>query len=473
VTRSTRAALLSVALLGVVGCSKAGEGPRPQTVEPTRGPVAEATTITIRGSGFSPAIRASYDDPASSIVSTSFNVRLHSSETSIALTDVRYIGRDELRAVVPAGHSPGRYTLEVIDPLQRMGELPEAFELLVAADAGPADAADAGPGDGPTDSSDELSVIDATPDAPTPDAPTPDTLAPDTIAPDTLAPDTLAPDTLAPDTLAPDTLAPDLFPSPTTPFSPPNKLTALSTGGDEDDPTLSVNLLELVFERGGNLYRATRGSAGAVWGSPSLLSALNSSADETTPFLTRDGLGIIFSSTRSHAQAKGNYDLYISTRASPGGAWSTPAPLVALNSNQRDLVGSMSADARTIVLSSNRSGGAGGEDIYIATRASATAGWGSPITLAGVNSSSLESVPWIDDSLTVIVFESNRGGGSGGRDLWVAERANASGPFGAPTPLAGVNTSANESDPWLSQDLKTIIFMSDRQGQQDLYQASR
>jgi hypothetical protein len=166
-------------------CTTEGSGPRPLSVSPPRAAASQATTITITGEGFAPAIRASYDDPSGSEVSTRFMVRL-AGPTPIDLTNVAYVSPTQLSAVVPAGQSVGRYGLTVIDPREQAGTLPDAFEVVGAVDGG----ADTGAVDGGADTD----VVDGGADTDVidsgADGPTPDTLAPDTLAPDTLAPDT-------------------------------------------------------------------------------------------------------------------------------------------------------------------------------------------------------------------------------------------------------------------------------------------
>jgi len=99
---------------------------------------------------------------------------------------------------------------------------------------------------------------------------------------------------------------------------------------------------------------------------------------------------------------------------------------------------------------------------------------GTPVALNALNGSATDSSPWLNADATVIYFASERSGGSGGRDIWVARRSTSSGSFGAPRPLGSINTAGDEDDPWLSPDLKTIYFVRNVSGAgSEIYVATR
>jgi Tol biopolymer transport system component len=65
----------------------------------------------------------------------------------------------------------------------------------------------------------------------------------------------------------------------------------------------------------------------------------------------------------------------------------------------------------------------------------------------------------------MLFFASDRPGGFGGNDLWVATRTSASDPFGTPVNLGPqVNTLGVEDRPAISSDGSTLYFMSNRPG---------
>lgn len=73
-----------------------------------------------------------------------------------------------------------------------------------------------------------------------------------------------------------------------------------------------------------------------------------------------------------------------------------------------------------------------------------------------------------------IFFASDRDGLPGTLDIWTATRERTSDPWGPPVKLgAHVNSPAIEAVPTLSWDGATLIFVSFRAGNPDLYQSTR
>jgi hypothetical protein len=111
----------------------------------------------------------------------------------------------------------------------------------------------------------------------------------------------------------------DDFGPPTSVGFPINTATA-----DEAEITLSPDELTLIFARrtpgtGFELLEATRSSLTGTWSTPTPLGgAINTTAQEESPYLTTDGLRLYFTSDRS-----GSYDLYVALRASTDVPWSS------------------------------------------------------------------------------------------------------------------------------------------------------
>lgn len=101
-------------------------------VTPNAASSALPTSVEIRGRGFFALPRANYDDPGKAITDTTFRATLGDQE----LQDVTYHGEALLKAVVPAGLVPGRYTLELRRPDGQTGRLVDAFTVLGASDGG-------------------------------------------------------------------------------------------------------------------------------------------------------------------------------------------------------------------------------------------------------------------------------------------------------------------------------------------------
>lgn len=88
---------------------------------------------------------------------------------------------------------------------------------------------------------------------------------------------------------------------------------------------------------------------------------------------------------------------------------------------------------------------------------------------AEINSASSDGGNYITQDGLIFYFQSDRPGGSGGWDIWYATRASTANPFNTPVRMTSLSTSANEGDPWLSDDGLRVYF--DRTGY--LYTASR
>jgi Tol biopolymer transport system component len=107
---------------------------------------------------------------------------------------------------------------------------------------------------------------------------------------------------------------------------------------------------------------------------------------------------------------------------------------------------------------SNRPGGAGGRDIWLAGRRRTVDGFDPPQPLTELDSAADESSTSLSADGLEIIFSSNRAGGAGGLDLWHARRARTDLPFDAPTRLAELSSSHADSRPSLSADGTTIYF---------------
>ena len=143
---------------------------------------------------------------------------------------------------------------------------------------------------------------------------------------------------------------------------------------------------------------------GSEWSAPTRLDApVNSpSANDQGPALSSDGLALYFCSSRM--PGSGGNDLWVARRASSDDAWGDPANLgPAVNSDGGDCGPSMSVDGRLLFFTSNRAGSQG-NDIYMSTRTDASDdfSWSTPARLgAEINTAASEFSPfitrWYDD----------------------------------------------------------------------------
>jgi Tol biopolymer transport system component len=201
---------------------------------------------------------------------------------------------------------------------------------------------------------------------------------------------------------------------------------------------------------------STRPAIGGAFGFGNLLPAPINVSIEGTPRLASDDLALYFYSERAGGQ--GGRDLYRAQRAAPGGNFDGVTNIVELNSASMDHLPWVSVDQLSLYFSSDRDGDLG---IYRSTRAATSEPWGAPAPVAELNSPALEAGMTLTSDQRVILFSSNRLGGS---DLFRATRAPGQTVFGAPEVLASISSPAEDVDPALSPDGTELYFSSTRDG---------
>lgn len=115
-----------------------------------------------------------------------------------------------------------------------------------------------------------------------------------------------------------------------------------------------------------DIYYASVSRDGETLGPAVYVSELNSTANDQHVTIRKDGRELFFSSNRTGGM--GSFDIYRSTRRSAHEPWSAPVGVAALNTVANDQQPSLSADSRTVIFTSSRTGGLGGNDLWISTR---------------------------------------------------------------------------------------------------------
>lgn len=212
----------------------------------------------------------------------------------------------------------------------------------------------------------------------------------------------------------------------------------------------------------------------------------NTDALDGCPFIAPDGKTFFMASNRKGTL--GGLDIWVSTRSSVDEPWSEPQNVGApVNSTSNDFCPTMSRDGHTLYFVSNRPGGCGGGDIYVARRRD-DGGFETPENLGcDVNSAADEAGPFPMEEPgrgRVLYFSSTRPGGfsqeaagalKGDSDLYSSEWHG--GAFGPAALVPGVNTGAEEGQPNLRRDALELFFYSNRPGalggSTDIYSATR
>ncbi len=171
-----------------------------------------------------------------------------------------------------------------------------------------------------------------------------------------------------------------------------------------------------------------------------VLGDVNNSTHSGAASLTPDGQVMYFSSYENSVDGFGRTDIYVAKRVA--GKWRNVAVLPAsVNSESFDAHPSISADGRTLYFVSDRPGGSGGTDIYVASWDGTT--WGKARQLAGANTAQNEMSPVIGPDGRTLYFASDRPGGAGGFDIYVG-KINGTALSELRRLGEPVNTAANE-----------------------------
>jgi len=191
---------------------------------------------------------------------------------------------------------------------------------------------------------------------------------------------------------------------------------------------------------------------------------VNSSSREEEAGISSDGLSIYYCSRRSGGY--GGFDMWVTTRATTQDEWDPPVNLgPTVNGSSDDFSEDISADGLELYFGSNRPGGSS-YDIWVAKRATTEDDWTTPVNLGPmVNSSSWEGCPAVSDDGLELYFWSNRPSGSGGMDIWVSRRATTQDDWGMAENLGPVsNSSAWDLCTDVSPDGLLLILVSARSG---------
>jgi beta-lactamase regulating signal transducer with metallopeptidase domain len=236
--------------------------------------------------------------------------------------------------------------------------------------------------------------------------------------------------------------------------------------------------LELYFgSEDGNIWVARRATVNSEWDPAlNLGPVVNSSAIDGGPCISPDGLSLYLDSDRSGGS--GSVDIWVTTRTSTEDNWGNPTNLgPSVNSSSWDWGQSISADGLQLYFTSNRPGGSGGQDMYVISRTANDEPWGEPVNLGPtLNSSAGDQFPHVSADGLLLFFGSNRSGGYGSWDLYVARRATTMDPWEPPVNLGPmVNGTAGEDGPKVTTDGSMLYFHSNRPGgfgSWDVWQAS-
>ena len=249
------------------------------------------------------------------------------------------------------------------------------------------------------------------------------------------------------------------------PWAPPTPLGVANTADDEEDVGGSSTGLELYFGRrtGLNtkqLWVTTRAAATDAWNAP-VLASVNDGTWASSPRLSLDDLALYFESVRTGGA--GGYDVWTATRTAVDAPWSPPTNFAEINTALDERWFSPCLGGRYLIV--RGSDAAGTSDIYEGVIGGAPA---QPV--AELNDPAGQSSVYITPDCRTVFFWSSR---SGNDELYTATRPASDGAWSIPQRMTDFDTQASEQDPWMSADGRMFVFASDRDGTMDLFISTR
>ncbi|MGE0550100.1 MAG: hypothetical protein AB7O24_15035 [Kofleriaceae bacterium] len=264
----------------------------------------------------------------------------------------------------------------------------------------------------------------------------------------------------AADDPAADVPAVDIDPLVCGSWNAPVRVAELSSTEADYSPAISADGLSVMLqsERGGveGLYEARRQSTADPFDPPELNTKISSSSTDSHPTMSSDGLTLYFLSDRG-----GTFQIYVATRLTRSSEFADPQ-LVASTAAFQLTGPSLSGD---------------GTELFVTIRnASPDLGRVTDLDqptatlelVSELNTADTDGFPSASGDGLTLFWE-----GNGGSDILTADRPDRSSPFGPSRIVEELITNNYDGDPEISKDGRTIWFVSDRQGDPDIFMATR
>lgn len=256
-------------------------------------------------------------------------------------------------------------------------------------------------------------------------------------------------------------------------FTPQNLGDSINSTALEYFPSLTIDGSKMVFTRRINNdedFYESNWMEGKWSKAKPLAGKVNTNFNEGAQNISQDGTWIIFTGC-NYPEGQGSCDLYISFKTKNG--WSEAENLGPIvNTDFWESSPSLSPDKRDLYFASSQSGGLGGRDIWVTHRL-VTGKWSRPENLGeAVNTSGDESCPFMHADNQTLYFNSNGHTGYGMTDLFFAKKVTDSSWLEAENLGYPINTIDDEGSLIVAADAKTAYYASDRadsKGGLDLY----
>lgn len=256
-------------------------------------------------------------------------------------------------------------------------------------------------------------------------------------------------------------------------FSPLNLGDSINSKDLEYFPSLTIDGKKMIFTRrvasDEDFYESDFKDGKWTEAKP-LAGKVNTNLNEGAQNISQDGQLLIFTGC-NYPEGEGSCDLYFSVQTNNG--WSEPQNLGPMvNTDFWESSPSLSPDKRDLYFASSMAGGIGGRDIWVTHRLP-TGKWSRPENLGeAVNTSGDESCPFMHADNETLYFNSNGHPGYGTTDLFLSKKINDSSWLMAENLGYPVNTIDDQGSLIVAADGRTAYYASegtDTRGGLDLY----
>ena len=248
------------------------------------------------------------------------------------------------------------------------------------------------------------------------------------------------------------------------PFDPPVPIVELNDAQlSEQGVRLTHDELVVYFwtrpagvSAGGDLVTASRSTAGGTFGPTGNL-AIDDPSVQRDPSVLESNKTLYFS---TDAATPGTDKIYTASRPSTSVDFSNPAPVAILDTGTGDdeIDPYVMGDDQQIYLAIEVMGTTTYQ-LYASRRVGGAYVKPYKNAFANIDDAAQDQrSPVVTPDLLTLYFESPRPGGMGAADIWKATRASASNGFGPPVNVTELNTADSEVPGWISDDGCRLYF---------------
>jgi hypothetical protein len=248
-------------------------------------------------------------------------------------------------------------------------------------------------------------------------------------------------------------------------FGTPAILSSINSTAFDRDPFLAPDELTMWVSSGraggtgGTVWIAKRSVATGPFDPAQVDTSFDSAGNETKLSMTADGLYAVVGSDRT---GSAQVDVWEASRPTVDDNWSTMTRThtMAVNTAVADHDPTVSADGLRLYVAP----ASGTQHISVATRADRTSNFSAPVELTELTSGSGDADPSPTPDEQILLFASNRPGVVSDPmppNVYYATRASSTGAFDPPMIVPDINSDMPEGDPHLSTDGCRIYFARD------------